>query len=729
MSPRLHRAIAMCPCVLALVLMVVTAHAADDDRAPYATRRLPGQQLSTPPTIDGDISDAVWSEAALGDTFIDRNDGKPVQDQTRLWIGYDATNIYVAAHCYDPDPSKLVARETQRDARLWGDDNFQFQIDPFHTHDWNDLSRFLVNPIGTMSSEIGGGRSGKAEWKGDWKAAAKIVEDGWTLEMAIPWAILTYPNSSEPVTIGFNASRNHSRRKFESWFSDIGRNHRNEYSANLEGVVLPASAFTRELLVLPFLAAGSAEVDNDWSGTARLGADVRFRPSPTITAVVALNPDFRNVQGEVEGIDFSRGERWVQESRPFFQEGDDMLRLGSPAGSYFYSRRVENIDVGAKVYGKLAKRTNVGVLGTFDLDDQHDDLRHLYRQDYAGSVTQGIGEHARLSVSSAVKRSPLHDNTVVGYRANSRLTRNSGMDIQYGSSSLMGVDPNDESSEVRQFLRGDLASIGGNWWNGKRFVGGDVQYVSPGFRAANGFIEDPGRRGVGFEGGYQNEWRDSFISNVGGFFGGMYQERYTTGEGFDGLGGVARRAVTTFSDRDGETQFFRDRVGGDMFIGTRRNMRFNIDFGMGRYREEGASASDFDWSWGYGTGAGNEKRTRGFNARHSFGEAARTFRHFVSTGGFVKRGKISTSLNLSILRHEERRQQHIWGVSYELSSSMSVSGRIVLRRDERSNHNDWNSFVSFRRSGEAGIETYIILGDPSADTFVPRVEGKVLLPM
>jgi len=41
----------------------------------------------------------------------------------------------------------------------------------------------------------------------------------------------------------------------------------------------------------------------------------------------------------------------------------------------------------------------------------------------------------------------------------------------------------------------------------------------------------------------------------------------------------------------------------------------------------------------------------------------------------------------------------------------------------------WNPYVSFRRSGEAGIETFFILGDPSGEKFVPRLEGKVLLPL
>ena len=42
------------------------------------------------------------------------------------------------------------------------------------------------------------GSATKIEWRGDWRAAARIVKDGWVAEMAIPFSILRYPLADRP---------------------------------------------------------------------------------------------------------------------------------------------------------------------------------------------------------------------------------------------------------------------------------------------------------------------------------------------------------------------------------------------------------------------------------------------------------------------------------------------------------------------------------------------------
>ena len=56
---------------------------------------------------------------------------------------------------------------------------------------------------------------------------------------------------------------------------------------------------------------------------------------------------------------------------------------------------------------------------------------------------------------------------------------------------------------------------------------------------------------------------------------------------------------------------------------------------------------------------------------------------------------------------------------------MTIGGRVVFEYDEIEEKSTWNPYLSFRRSGEAGIETFLILGDPSGEKFIPRLEGKV----
>lgn len=706
----------------ALMAGIVSVFAsADEETLPYSQRIFPARQLSVPPTVDGDITDPVWAEAAIGEGFTDTQDGKLVPDQTRFWLAYDNEFIYFAAHCYDSQPDRLVMLETKRDSRLWADDHLTLELDPFHTHSWRDLSQFTVNPRGTQASQIGGGRSGKAEWKGEWKAASRVVEDGWTVEMAIPWAILSYPSTKEPVTVGFNVRRNHARARYQSVFSNLGPHWRNEYAGNWEGVLLPADAFRPEIRMLPFLAAGAAEQSEVWKHTTRAGLDLRYRPTSLLTAVVTVNPDFRNVQGEVEGIDFSRGERWVQESRPFFQEGDSLFNVGSSVGRLFYSRRIEKMDLGAKLYGKLARRTNVGVLTALDLDDQHNLPRRLFRQDTVLSLSQDVGEGYFLSAFGSFRSGRLEENSVAAFRFNGRFTERIGGGVQYASSAFLGAE-----SSLR---RGDLASVGLNCGGRGYWAGIHAKYLSPGFRNLNGILEFPGRRGLRFDAEFWRSWRQGPLSEVSGELFGEYEERYDRGNGFQNFDNLLRRSLSTLGERNSNPHFFRDTFGYSQHLQLRNNVWFSHQGDIGHFREENVSAPDRDWSWGFGFGGGNGAQTRSIGVRYSFGRADSTFRHFLASNLFYRRGNLSTGLNLSLLRHKERRQQHIWSVNYDLSRAMTMGGRLVFRRDERKRKNRWNLFVSFRRSGEMGYETFLIVGDPNADHFIPRLEGKFLLPL
>ncbi len=272
------------------------ADATDEDDHPYIQRQLPARKLTEPPIIDGDLSDSVWQEASIGDRFTDQKTMTEVSDKTRFWLGYDENAIYLAAYCYDANPDRILMEQTKRDSGLWSDDHITIEIDAYHTHNWGDFSSFSVNPRGTQDSDMGGGRSGKTEWKGDWQAASKVTADGWVTEMAIPWAILNYPSKEEPTTIGFNVRRSHARDHYDSQYSNIGRTWRNEWAADWVGVQLPASTFEPELLILPFLAAGAAERDDAVNETARGGVDLRYRPTPQMTGLLTVNPDFRNVE-------------------------------------------------------------------------------------------------------------------------------------------------------------------------------------------------------------------------------------------------------------------------------------------------------------------------------------------------------------------------------------------------------------------------------------------------
>jgi hypothetical protein len=697
------------------------AHAADEGPL-YSHRVIAGARLSVAPVIDGRVDDPAWSDATLCETFVDPRTGVPVSAQTSFRLGYDDHGIYIAARCLDARPDEIVMRETKLDGRVHDDDYLEISLDPFHTRNRGDVFLFAVNPRGVRWSYMGGDRAGKEEWKGEWEASARVVEDGWTLEMSIPWGILTVPKADEPVTMGFNARRGHARQRIESLFSDLGVESRPEYAADWTGIELPGERFRPELLVLPFVAAGASETDDEWSETGRIGADVRYRPTAQWTTVLTVNPDFRNVQSEVEGIDFSRGERFVGDTRPFFQEGGGMFQTSSGIGSYFYSRRIEHIDVGAKAYGKLAKRTNLGVLATYDLGDQHDDLWSVHRQDYVLSLTQGTGEWGSFSATGVFKDDDVETNSILAGRARVRLTRQVHINWKIAGNSW-------REGAAGQDMDGTLSTFALGWGNGRFSLGTDLFYVTEDFRASNGFIEFPGRQGVGLKGGYGNEWRDSFVRSAGIGFWGNYEERLAGSDGLDGFGGVVRRSLSTISDRDDTDDFFRDRQGYSASLETRQNVSLSHSAWRGHFRERDALAADLDHAFDFGVGVTDSDRSSSYNVGFSAGDADGAPRRFVRQRVFRRWERITAQLQNSRLTHHERIQQHILSMNYDFTPSVGVGGRVILRRNETRNDNAWNWYVSLRRSGGRGVETFLIFGEPNGETFTPRIEGKVLLPL
>ena len=182
-------------------------------------REIRAVRLSPPPVIDGDLSDPCWKQAVRADRFTDVLYGTPVADQTAVFLGYDARNIYVAFHAYDSQPRSIVARQTKRGVFPRGDDFVAITIDPFHTHKSAYRSRFVVNPLAAQFAQLGGGRGTKLEWEGKWQAAARITAEGWTAEMAIPWSILNYPAVRGPITCGINFDRFQQRTQTHSFLT------------------------------------------------------------------------------------------------------------------------------------------------------------------------------------------------------------------------------------------------------------------------------------------------------------------------------------------------------------------------------------------------------------------------------------------------------------------------------------------------------------------------------
>ncbi len=183
---------------------------------------LPGTKVEIPPEIDGILDDDAWKNAPRGGGFTDRNAGGALaKDQTKIMMVYTDLAVYVAWYIYDENPDELMAFETQHQMRPYMDDWVSFTLDPFHTHQFQDRVFFITNPNGVKYVSHPPVDVEMEDVPLLWNVAAEIVEDGWIVEMEIPWNMLDYPQTDKPITFGINFDRGHPRTGANSWWSKV----------------------------------------------------------------------------------------------------------------------------------------------------------------------------------------------------------------------------------------------------------------------------------------------------------------------------------------------------------------------------------------------------------------------------------------------------------------------------------------------------------------------------
>ena len=644
-----------------LLLLIVNGQNVAAQNIQTVKKELPAVRTEQPPTIDGILNDACWQDAPQAVGFTDERTEKPAMHQSVGRIVYTDKSIYVGLHLYDDMPDKIVASQTKDQTGIRGDDWVSFSLDPFHTHQFSDRNFFMVNPLGTKFAHLATGRAAKSEWIGLWKAAAQIVEDGWVVEMQIPWQILDYPDTTEPVRMGINLDRFQQRTGERSWWCNLGVQEFRENDGHWVDVLPPPRK--RDLKFLPYLISGISETETDEREyTTRAGADLRYEVTPQLRLIGTANPDFDNIEQSVEGIDFSYSERYVDDRRPFFSEGGNVYNLGN----LFYSRRIMDMDGGLKLFGKVAKNTSVGTLGTYHRNNQNFILRAKQSLTATSHIIAGFLTHHR----------PDTDINSVGHLSGS---------IRHGKFSM--------SSDFTQTWEGESDGKKGNVnlkFNGSLFRSTLWGYfVDPDFVNNLGYQPYTSLRGGGVEGIFSNEWRQGFIRSV-----------------FIGANGIAA------NNYEGEL-FQRDFAVFSNFW-THSDYGLYLSWYGGRFQEFSDSLINI------GLNARSSDQFNNVGIGYSWGKRADRRIRRVSGNLNLRVYSFTAGLSSSIQWHFERHYQHILTLGYDFSPALSLGSRLIWQKDGS------NIYFALRRSGYAGTDFFIILGDPNASKFRQRLVAKVI---
>ena len=197
--------------ILSIIVLLagVTAHAFEQDEfKAYLIKR-----AAPPPVIDGSLDDECWKSAERLSGFVKLGGSIEAAEPTSFQAAYDNENLYIAVECREPDIAKIVAKCTQHDEPVFGDDCIEIFIDPRHDH--ADYFQFAVNAAGTQYEA----KRLDSSWNAPWQAKTKIAKSAWYLEIAIPWASLKTQPPKQGV-MGFNVCRTRQAgglAEYSSW--------------------------------------------------------------------------------------------------------------------------------------------------------------------------------------------------------------------------------------------------------------------------------------------------------------------------------------------------------------------------------------------------------------------------------------------------------------------------------------------------------------------------------
>jgi hypothetical protein len=521
--------------------------------------------------------------------------------------------------------------------------------------------------LGTQSEWIAGGRVAKREWRGEWQAVAKRTPEGWQVEMVIPWRVLNRPTAQTPVPMGINFTRYQARTRVMSRWSQYQLSSKPENIAVWQGVIPPANTQQARLQFLSYITPEWNE--NREERSLRGGLDVRYAPTTQLTAVGSWNPDFRNIESAIEGIEFSRSERFLSEARPFFNEGSDFFTLSSQygIGRIFYSRRIDEFDTGLKFFGKPAPHWSVGALTTFGGHNEMNGVVNLQR-DFAG--------HGSLNLYTLLKQTSLEQNWTAGGRATYR-SGNWEVAGEYVQNDSKLLNRSAYTFAIDHFIP--------RWFITARYLS-----VQPGFDPPLSYVPYDDRRGAYIYSNYEDEFRTGWLRR---FTSDFFIRRY---EHFDG-------------------RLFEDGYELDLGWATHNDFGFRVGY------EAVSFDGERDLVYQVGIEGNREDRFRQWGMDYEWGTRADKPSRFLSLG-MTRRlfRRIDVGFRGSVLRFEGSTSQYILTVGWEMDAKRAITGRLVKR------NNNLNWYLTYRSSGFRGQEIYLIIGDPNAQRFTERAAFKIV---
>jgi len=436
--------------------------------------------------FDGRLDEDAWNDASVFPLIVHSpNYGTQPSEISDVRIAYDQQYLWVGARLYSKDPGNISATSKKRDEESRNSDSFGIILDTYNDNE-NALS-FFTMPTGaridyTVSNDAEGGGGGggpgrgsiNQSWNTFWDVETTMDDQGWYVEMRIPFSSLRFQTVNGKIQMGMILNRRISYLNELDTYPTIDPKY--GFTAYLK----PSLAQTIQLediephkpvYITPYVLGGYSsqwelnETESEYvkedKPKLEAGLDVKYSLTSNLTLDVTANTDFAQVEADDEQVNLTRYSLFFPEKRLFFQERSGIFNfsLGGMSDNLFYSRTIGIVDDqqvrifgGARMTGRINK-WDVGILD-------------LQTQSHNETPSENFGV-ARL------RRQVINPNSYVGGIMTSKIGTDGSYNVAYGLDGIFRLFGDDyldvriaqtfDTDAENKVFSGDPTFAGINW--------------------------------------------------------------------------------------------------------------------------------------------------------------------------------------------------------------------------------------------------------------------------
>lgn len=308
-------------------------------RGQYDTRSIDAVRTELTPKIDGLLDEVCWQAAPVSVDFImdSPTPGAPLSQKTEVRVVYHDDAVYIGIMCFDTSPDSILHELCGRDK--FCNTDMAGVIFSCYRDGMNGFA-FYCTPNGEQYDARVDNNGEDETWNAVWYSKARIVQNGWSLELKIPYAAIRFPKTSEQ-TWGVNFVRDIRRSRHHGFWNGVDPLVAGTLTqmGTLKGIkdITPP----RRIFLFPYSSGYYNTVGKVGGGKSEslsynFGLDLKLGLNDAFTLDATVIPDFGQTISDQEVLNLSAFELQFTDNRQFFTEGTELFSKGN----LFYSRRI-----------------------------------------------------------------------------------------------------------------------------------------------------------------------------------------------------------------------------------------------------------------------------------------------------------------------------------------------------------------------------------------------------